>query len=441
MAGIFVSHTHSDRPIVDALAGMVKKLFGTRVPVNYSSSKELDEGISAGRDWFRWIIEQVRNTDVAVIILTPGSIQKPWVVWEAGAVSGAALSISEDEGRVLPITFGLKSDQVPTPFAGVQVVNGIEEQDITLFMQDLFTRFGKEFSPKETMQFGIQLAVVVREFIADINQILLKLPHAVTEAAIQEWLARLDELETERRYSEAIVIEDWLDVAFGRDAQSKQRPLDLRIHRRLGQLYATAGQPNAAARQFELGRQLAPRDIFLLRRLGKAYLDQRDTVRAASVLTDIEQLDKTAFTRNSENAALKARWCELEGNIVGAREVLEIAYNHNPSAYYLGDRLGQMLLTAGDMTKAKDIYRQVRTNIQKLREKNVWTHATALTAAIVLDEPTEIQQAIEELRKASPSRQEMESIERGVEQVLKVLGRDSAVLAALQGMEPRRQAA
>jgi len=251
MAGIFVSHTHSDRPIVDALAGMVKKLFGTRVPVNYSSSKELDEGISAGRDWFRWIIEQVRNTDVAVIILTPGSIQKPWVVWEAGAVSGAALSISEDEGRVLPITFGLKSDQVPTPFARVQVVNGIEEQDITLFMQDLFTRFGKEFSPKETMQFGIQLAVVVREFIADINQILLKLPHAVTEAAIQEWLARLDELETERRYSEAIVIEDWLDVAFGRDAQSKQRPLDLRIHRRLGQLYATAGQPNAAARQFE----------------------------------------------------------------------------------------------------------------------------------------------------------------------------------------------
>jgi tetratricopeptide (TPR) repeat protein len=438
MGGIFVSHTHGDRPIVDALAALVKTLFGERVPVEYSSSKQPEGGPGPGRDWFDWIIGQVRGTEVAVIVLTPGSIQKPWVLWESGAVSGLALSMSTEEGRVCPITFGLRSDQVPTPFARLQTVSGTDEQDVKKFAYDLLNRFGNDMPNRDVVEFGRNVDSAVSAFVTHISKLLLKLPHAVTEAAIQEWLARLDELEREKRFSETIVIEDWLDVAFGRDAENRQRPLDLRIHRRLGELYATAGQPDAAARQFELGRQLAPRDLFLLRRLGKAYLDLKDSAKAGAVLEDMESLDPSAFKRNSENAALKARWYEQNGNILAARDLLEAAYAANPFAYYLGDRLGQMYLKSNNLERAREIYAQIRNNIRRLREKNVWTHATALTAAIVLNDQSEIRQAIGDLRIANPSVEEMDSIERGVQQVIQVAGGDPSILADLQGIEQRR---
>jgi tetratricopeptide (TPR) repeat protein len=438
MGGIFVSHTHDDQPIAAALATLVDRLYGKSVQVHYSTKKELAGGIAPGRDWFRWIIDQVRETDVAVIIMTPGSIQKPWVFWEAGAVSGAALSISEDEGRVCPLSFGVKAEQVPSPFARLQIVRGTDMQEMQTFVADLHNRFGSGLPPAEAFQVGAKAPGVVSEFIAKISDILLKLPHAVTEAAIQEWLARLDELQKEKRFSETVVIEDWLNVAFGRDSENQQRPLDLRIHRRLGELYATAGQQAAAARQFELGRQLAPRDIFLLRRLGKAYLDLDQPAKAGAVLEDMESLDPSAFKRNSENAALKARWYEKSGDVLAARDLLQSVYTANPSAYYLGDRLGQMYLKSDNLERAREIYAQVRNNMRKLREKNVWTHATALTAAIVLNDQSEIRQAIEDLRGASPSVEEMDSIERGVQQVIQIAGGDPGILAALRGIEQRR---
>ena len=41
MSGVFVSHAHSDEPLVRALAAMLERLFGTKIgAVNYSSRKE-----------------------------------------------------------------------------------------------------------------------------------------------------------------------------------------------------------------------------------------------------------------------------------------------------------------------------------------------------------------------------------------------------------------
>jgi tetratricopeptide (TPR) repeat protein len=186
-----------------------------------------------------------------------------------------------------------------------------------------------------------------------------------------------------------------------------------------------------------MARQLAPRDIFLLRRLGKAYLDQNDSKKAGTILAEIEGLDPTAFERNAENAALKARWFEDSGNKLGARDVLAAAYQNNSSSYYLGDRLGQLLIALGDSVKAKEVYAQVRRTVSDLREQNVWTHATALSAAIVCGDDAGAEQELDRLRELRPSRGELDSIERGLGRLLKQLGRDARVIDKLHEMEVR----
>jgi tetratricopeptide (TPR) repeat protein len=437
MGGIFVSHTHGDQVLADALAALIGALFGDRVPVNYSTKKELDGGIAPGEDWFGWIVAQVREAEAAFILLTPASIQKPWVVWEAGAVAGAAFATSADKARVFPITFGIKASDVPTPFARTQLVAGTDESDMVKLIDGLVERFGEGLTRHQTMQIGARKDKAVKDYLDRVAAILLKLPLMVTEAGIQEWLGRLDTLEHEHRFSEAPILENWLDVAFGREAEDKQRPLDVRLHRRLGELYAAGGQSADAARQFELARQLAPRDIFLLRRLGKAYLDQKDASKAETILKDIEELDETAFKRNAENAALKARWYEQKDNLIGARDVLAAAYENLPSSYYLGDRLGQLLVALGDIGKAKEVYAQVRRTLHSLREQNIWTYATALSAAIVCDDGADEQRLLDNLRELRPSRGELASIERGIGTLLQPLSRDSRIIDKLHEMEKR----
>jgi tetratricopeptide (TPR) repeat protein len=192
-----------------------------------------------------------------------------------------------------------------------------------------------------------------------------------------------------------------------------------------------------SARQFELARQLAPRDIFLLRSLGKAYLDQKNMARAGAILEEIEMLDRAAFERNSENAALKARWCEQNNDLLGARDVLATAYRNIPSAYYLGDRLGQILVAQGDQARAKEVYTQIRRTLSELREQNVWTHATALAAAIVCNDDAGTKQSLKELRDLHPLHENLDSIERGVGNLLSNLGRSTSILDELRHMEKR----
>src|SRR5262249_16371376 len=147
VSGIFISHTHSDQILAEEVARLIDDLFGKdRVKVSFSSKKELDGGISPGDQWFRWIVDQVRDAEVAFILLTPASIQKPWVLWEAGAVAGAAFAGSDKERRVVPITFGITSADVPTPFAGTQLLNGASETDVNKLVEDLYERFGKAFT-------------------------------------------------------------------------------------------------------------------------------------------------------------------------------------------------------------------------------------------------------------------------------------------------------
>jgi tetratricopeptide (TPR) repeat protein len=432
---VFISHTHDDHGVARALAGLIETLFFGRVKPQYSTSKELDEAPAPGEDWYAWIVEKVRDAEVAIILLTPGSIQKPWVIWEAGAVGGAAVASSADK-RVIPIAFALSASDLPTVFGRNQVVNGTDEGDIKKLVTNLLDQFQTKLklTNQELMNFGERRADAIRDYLARINELILTLPLMVTESAIQEWLGRLDQLVKENRFSEVDVMENWIDVAFGRVAKDKPRPLDVRIHRRLGDLYLSAGRPSDAARQFGLARQLAPRDIFILRRLGKALLDQKDTTGAKQVIDAVETLDPKAFEINAENAALKARLFEETNNLIGAREVLEKGFS-NSSSYYLGDRLGQILIRLNENERAKAVYTQVQRILNDLREKNVWTHATALTAAIVCGDEATMRDSIRAIRALKPTRGELESIERGAGKVLTAVGRDHAVVDELRKME------
>jgi tetratricopeptide (TPR) repeat protein len=435
---VFISHTHSDAEIAHALSEAIRGVFGDLVTTSYSTKKELDGGIKPGEEWFRWIVERVRTANIAVILLTPSSTQKPWVLWEAGAVYGAGIASADANARkVRPLVFKLSGSQVPSPFAGIQGVDGDERSGIERFLSDLIDDFAPKMDRAQLVKAGKMLGPTIDAYLEKVEKGLRDAPLLPTEAAVQEWCERLDDLAEANRLSEVEHLHDWLNLTFGRGRDERPLPIDLRLHRRLGNAYRAAKRPDRAMQEFTLALEFAPRDIFILRSLGLAYLDGNRLDDTEKTIRRIAELDKDAFSRNVECAALKARFQRERNDFQGAADTYRDALEHNPESYYLADVLGQTLLRLGKIDDARSAYGRAAEILARSGEKNIWTHATAATASIVLnDEPAAVQHLLE-IAELGPSSDDLKRIEAGLERVQKWLNLEAAAFerwrSALRG--------
>jgi tetratricopeptide (TPR) repeat protein len=356
------------------------------------------------------------------VLLTPASLQKPWILWEAGAVAGTAVASGNEDGRkVRPLVFRVPAEQVPDPFRDVQTVRGDDYEDIEKILLEWMEMLPGHVGAKA----GKNLGDVLKKYIAAVTRALDNAPLIPTEGIVQEWCVRLDELKAQNRMSEVKTVHDWMSIAFGRDREDK--PLDVRLHRRMGELYLNSRNYEKAAMQFELARQLSPRDILILRELGRAYLGKESFDKTSEVMAQIEKLDPTAFERNVECAALKGRWLR-NTDPAAAREVYRKGFQHNPNSYYIGDLLGQMELQLGLETAARNTYKQVLEIINGLAETNLWIQATAANAAIVAKaDASVIRQKLNEIRNFHPTPENLRSIEEGLRRIQKALGIEESV--------------
>jgi tetratricopeptide (TPR) repeat protein len=432
---VFISHTSQDKALADALSKAFDDLFGEQVKVCYSTAKEQDAGIRPGADWFKWIVDQVQVSKVALVLLTTASIQKPWIPWEAGAVFGSALSGDKRNARrVCPIIYRpVTSNLAPSPFHAMQIVRGDVQEDV----RQLFASFIGDFKipVQRALQIGERLGSTIAKYLESIENALLNAPLYPTEDAIQEWCVRLDNLKAQNRMSEVDHMHDWLNIAFGREGDDGPRPFDLRIHRRLGELYLGAKHYEKAVAEFELARQLAPRDIFILRRLGQAYLGQKAYDKTKAVIDRIAELDADAFRHNVECATLRGRWYREQKNYTEARKVYEEAFWANPDSYYLANLVGEMRLESGDHAGAVDIYHDVLRIINEQNEWNVWAHATAANASIVTGHEDVALRHLRDIREGKdihgerPTVENLRTIEDGLARLGKSLAKDNATLA------------
>ncbi|MEU3849383.1 TIR domain-containing protein [Streptomyces sp. NPDC029554] len=416
---IFISHTHSDEAVANAVRDAVFALFGRDlVSVTYSTSRELGEGVRFGEDWFQWIGEQVRTATVTLVLLTPTSVQKPWVLWEAGAVYGAAVA---GEGtalrRVRPVAFQIGWNDVPSPLRSshAQIARGDQYREIKQLLDEFVSDFSTYLPGNEAIIRAAQnVAGAAEAWLTSVSDALRMSPLIPTEPVVNEWCERLDSLSDSHRYSEVQHLHEWLRVAFGQPDGAAAQPIDIRLHRRLAQLYMRSASYEAAAQEFELARRLSPRDIFVMRSLGQAYMSLRRHEEVGAVIEDIEKLDGGAFVKNAECAALKGRWYRDRGRHQDAHDVYARAFDANPDSYYLADLLAVAKLQLGDRPGAEATYRRAIEIVERNRERNIWAFATAANASIVIGNAKQAARYFASIREMEPSEADLESVDGGL---------------------------
>jgi len=132
---IFISHDTRDKD----LASEFKKLIHAVSSGLWSSFQSSDQGIEYGSEWYPTILKSLKSASHVVCLLTERSVNRPWILYEAGIAKGEAGIAKSKSGKpviVIAIAIGIPLSQASTgPFAQFQNLDDSEESLTELFRQ------------------------------------------------------------------------------------------------------------------------------------------------------------------------------------------------------------------------------------------------------------------------------------------------------------------
>lgn len=135
---IFISHASTDTPVANTLKQEIEVVFGEdKVEVFVSS---LSGSIKPGTDWLKEIQEKLNAATVVVVLITPISINRPWIWFEIGA---SWLKMIEKKRKIYPLCAPeIELGSLPEPLSRLQASSLGKTEDIKQFFISLRDLFG-----------------------------------------------------------------------------------------------------------------------------------------------------------------------------------------------------------------------------------------------------------------------------------------------------------
>lgn len=139
---VFISHDSRDADLAEAFANLLSDVSAGTLKSFRSSDKKGSSGIEFGTEWYKAIMSQLGDATDVVALLTQRSIDRPWILYEAGVAKGKL------DTNVLGVALGVPLEKVSTgPFGQFQNC-GDDEDSLTKLVIQLLKR-NPEASPRE----------------------------------------------------------------------------------------------------------------------------------------------------------------------------------------------------------------------------------------------------------------------------------------------------
>jgi hypothetical protein len=127
---VFISHDSRDADLAEAFDHLLTDASGGVIQTFRSSDQSGRAGIDYGENWFSKITNTLSDATDVVALLTPNSVGRPWILFEAGFAVGRL------DSKVFGIAAGLPlSKAVAGPFAQFQNCEANEESLTTVVLK------------------------------------------------------------------------------------------------------------------------------------------------------------------------------------------------------------------------------------------------------------------------------------------------------------------
>jgi uncharacterized ferredoxin-like protein len=85
---VFISHDSRDAELAEAFSKLLKSVSAGMLKSFRSSDKKGNEGIEFGDEWYKTLMSKLEKASDVVCLLTERSIDRPWILYEAGVAKG-----------------------------------------------------------------------------------------------------------------------------------------------------------------------------------------------------------------------------------------------------------------------------------------------------------------------------------------------------------------
>ena len=85
---VFISHDSRDADLAEAFSKLLKSVSAGMIKTFRSSDKKGVDGIDFGDEWYKRLMAKLQSTSDVVCLFTERSLERPWILFEAGVAKG-----------------------------------------------------------------------------------------------------------------------------------------------------------------------------------------------------------------------------------------------------------------------------------------------------------------------------------------------------------------
>ena len=146
---VFISHDTRDDKLAEAFSALLKSVSAGVLKSFRTSDRKGNQGIEYGVEWYPEIIKNIQGASDVVCLLTERSINRPWILFEAGMAKGKL------ETPILGVALGISlKDASSGPFAQFQNC-GDDEESLTKLVFQLVDRIPHSEPDEDTIKFQV----------------------------------------------------------------------------------------------------------------------------------------------------------------------------------------------------------------------------------------------------------------------------------------------
>ncbi len=178
---VFISHDNRNADLAEAFANLLSDVSGGTLKSFRSSDKKGTSGLEFGAEWYNTIMAQISDATNVVALLTTQSMDRPWILYEAGVAKGKLDTV------VFGLALGVPLDKVSAgPFGQFQNC-GDDEDSLTKLVIQLLKQ-NPDAEPRDEA-----VRTQVKVFKERVGKIQTASPKAKTSQTDEQNIAKLFE--------------------------------------------------------------------------------------------------------------------------------------------------------------------------------------------------------------------------------------------------------
>ena len=308
------------------------------------------------------------------------------------------------------------------PFQSQHNANGLDVEQIFELGKSILNDLQVDNSIPQDLVYDslTKLSDISKDFVKKAENVLHDLQIFKRDELVQEWISRLDRELAKNNAQYVTSASRWINVAFlgAGKASDMSSPIDFRIHIRLASGFRMLKDWENAKIQLELARLLSPRDMMVIRELGRCALELRHENEALKYLNEMKDLDHDIYDGDPEAFNLHIRILITKNDWPKAFELLKNVNSQLSGDTYIANMLAIAVMKVEGIESARKYFQRLRLLEEKQSGSSIWSIGNQINAALGLGEIDSAKILLEQLKKkpdASPNR---ESITRYFDEII-----------------------